>query len=117
MTESAENVLRERENTICLSHPQLGVVTVSNAYKQRGSVALGVPTGSRGGAPSPEELRCTGIRGGTILQRKRGPVPELLDLPEAENPYTPAAIIDSINNNRDAHVITWQDPIEHPASA
>lgn len=35
------------------------------------------------------------------------------DLPEAVNPRRLPPIIDKINNNRDAHVITLEDPIEY----
>ena len=81
-----------------------------NAYKQRGSVALAFRlVGTK--VPSPEEL---GVPESVIdlYQRKRGLV--LVTGPTGSGKSTTlAAIIDKINNNRDAHVITLEDPIEY----
>lgn len=81
-----------------------------NAYKQRGSVALAFRLmGTK--VPSPEEL---GMPESVIelYQRKRGLI--LVTGPAGSGKSTTlAAIIDKINNNRDAHVITLEDPIEY----
>lgn len=81
-----------------------------NAYKQRGSVAMAFRlVGTQ--VPSPEEL---GVPGSVIdlYQRKRGLI--LVTGPTGSGKSTTlAAIIDKVNNNRDAHVITLEDPIEY----
>ena len=81
-----------------------------NAYKQRGSVALAFRlVGTK--VPSPEEL---GVPESVIdlYQRKRGLV--LVTGPTGSGKSTTlAAIIDKINNNRDAHVNTLEAPIEY----
>lgn len=81
-----------------------------NAYKQRGSVAFAFRlVGTR--IPSPEEL---GVPDSVIelYQKKRGLI--LVTGPTGSGKSTTlAAIIDKINNNRDAHVITLEDPIEY----
>ena len=81
-----------------------------NAYKQRGSVALAFRLVGTV-VPSPEEL---GVPESVVdlYQRKRGLV--LVTGPTGSGKSTTlAAIIDKINNNRDAHVITLEDPIEY----
>ncbi len=81
-----------------------------NAYKQRGSVAMAFRlVGTK--VPSPEEL---GLPESVVnlYQRKRGLV--LVTGPTGSGKSTTlAAIIDKVNNNRDAHVITLEDPIEY----
>lgn len=80
-----------------------------NAYKQRGSAALAFRlVGTR--VPSPEEL---GLPDSVVdlYQRKRGLV--LVTGPTGSGKSTTlAALIDKINNCRDVHVITLEDPIE-----
>lgn len=81
-----------------------------NAFKQRGSVAMAFRlVGTK--IPSPEEL---GLPASVIdlYQRKRGLV--LVTGPTGSGKSTTlAAIIDKVNNYRDAHVITLEDPIEY----
>ena len=81
-----------------------------NVYHQRGSVALAFRlVGTQ--VPSPESL---GIPESVIelSQRKRGLV--LVTGPTGSGKSTTlAAIIDKINQTRDAHVITLEDPIEY----
>lgn len=81
-----------------------------NAYKQRGSVALAFRlVGTK--VPSPEEL---GIPDSVseLYQCKRGLI--MVTGPTGSGKSTTlASIIDKINNNRDAHVITLEDPIEY----
>ncbi|MCR5720920.1 MAG: type IV pilus twitching motility protein PilT [Lachnospiraceae bacterium] len=81
-----------------------------NAYHQRGSVAMAFRlVGTQ--VPSPESL---GIPESVIelSQRKRGLV--LVTGPTGSGKSTTlAAIIDKINQTRDAHVITLEDPIEY----
>lgn len=110
MTESQRNRFEERgEYDMSFSIPELGRYRV-NAYKQRGSVALAFRlVGTK--VPSPEEL---GVPESVIdlYQRKRGLV--LVTGPTGSGKSTTlAAIIDKINNCRDAHVITLEDPIEY----
>lgn len=110
MTENQRNRFEERgEYDMSFSIPDLGRYRV-NAYKQRGSVALAFRlVGTK--VPSPEEL---GVPESVIdlYQRKRGLV--LVTGPTGSGKSTTlAAIIDKINNCRDAHVITLEDPIEY----
>src|SRR5574344_1393185 len=89
--------------------PALGRYRV-NAYKQRGSVALAFRLVDTV-VPSPESL---GVPPSVVdlYTRKRGLV--LVTGPTGSGKSTTlAAIIDKINNNRDAHVITLEDPIEY----
>lgn len=97
------------EYDMSFSIPELGRYRL-NAFKQRGSVALAlrlvgtqVPTAESLGLPdSVTEL----------YERKRGLV--LVTGPTGSGKSTTlAALIDKINNNRDAHVITLEDPIEY----
>lgn len=82
----------------------------ANAYKQRGSVALALRlVGTH--VPSAESL---GLPASVIdlYQRKRGLV--LVTGPTGSGKSTTlAAIIDKINDNRECHVITLEDPIEY----
>lgn len=97
------------EHDMSFSIPNLGRYRV-NAYKQRGSVAIALRlVGTR--VPSPEEL---GVPDSVIdlYQRKRGLV--LVTGPTGSGKSTTlAAIVDKINNNRECHVITLEDPIEY----
>ena len=108
------DVQRERfdergEYDMSFSIPELGRYRV-NVYKQRGSVALALRlVGTQ--VPSPEVL---GVPESVInlYERKRGLI--LVTGPTGSGKSTTlAAIIDKINNNRDAHVITLEDPIEY----
>lgn len=101
--------MRNGENTICLSLFPTADVTVSMPTS-RGSVALAFRLVGTV-VPSPEEL---GVPESVVelYQRKRGLV--LVTGPTGSGKSTTlAAIIDKINNNRDAHVITLEDPIEY----
>ncbi len=108
------DVQRERfeergEYDMSFSIPELGRYRV-NAYKQRGSAALALRlVGTQ--IPSPEVL---GVPESVInlYERKRGLI--LVTGPTGSGKSTTlAAIIDKINNFRDAHVITLEDPIEY----
>ena len=82
----------------------------TNVYKQRGSVAMAFRIVSTN-VPSPEKL---GVPESVVdlYQRKRGLI--LVTGPTGSGKSTTlAAIIDKINNNRDAHIITLEDPIEY----
>ena len=110
MTEIQREHFEERgEYDMSFSIPNLGRYRVS-AYKQRGFVALAFRlVGTK--VPSPESL---GVPDSVInlYQRKRGLV--LVTGPTGSGKSTTlAAIIDKINNNRDAHVITLEDPVEY----
>lgn len=81
-----------------------------NAYKQRGSMAAALRLVDTV-VPSPEVL---GVPESVVdlYQRKRGLV--LVTGPTGSGKSTTlAAIIDKINNNRECHVITLEDPIEY----
>ncbi|MGN1180056.1 MAG: type IV pilus twitching motility protein PilT [Suilimivivens sp.] len=97
------------EHDMSFSIPELGRYRV-NAYKQRGSVAIALRlVGTE--VPAPEKL---GVPQSVIdlYQRKRGLV--LVTGPTGSGKSTTlAAIIDKINNNRECHVITLEDPIEY----
>lgn len=108
------DVQRERfeergEYDMSFSIPELGRYRV-NVYKQRGSAAMAFRlVGTK--VPAPEEL---GVPESVIdlYQRKRGLI--LVTGPTGSGKSTTlAAIIDKINNCRDAHVITLEDPIEY----
>lgn len=108
------DVQRERfeergEYDMSFSIPELGRYRV-NVYKQRGSAAMALRlVGTQ--VPSPEVL---GVPESVInlYERKRGLI--LVTGPTGSGKSTTlAAIIDKINNNRDAHVITLEDPIEY----
>lgn len=97
------------EYDFSFSIPHLGRYRV-NAFKQRGSVAMAFRlVGTQ--IPAPEDL---GVPESVVelYQRKRGLV--LVTGPTGSGKSTTlAAIIDKINNKRDAHVITLEDPIEY----
>ncbi len=110
MSEVQREKFEERgEFDMSFSIPEMGRYRV-NVYKQRGSVALAfrlVETVVK----SAKEL---GVPDSVIdlYQRKRGLV--LVTGPTGSGKSTTlAAIIDKINNCRDAHVITLEDPIEY----
>ncbi len=110
MSEPQRERFEERgEYDMSFSIPELGRYRV-NAYKQRGSVALALRlVGTK--VPSPESL---GVPESVInlYERKRGLI--LVTGPTGSGKSTTlASIIDKINNNRDAHVITLEDPIEY----
>lgn len=110
MSEYQRNKFEERgEWDMSFSIPELGRYRV-NAYKQRGSAAAAFRlVGTQ--VPSPEVL---GVPSSVIdlYQRKRGLV--LVTGPTGSGKSTTlAAVIDKINNNRDCHVITLEDPIEY----
>lgn len=81
-----------------------------NVYKQRGSIAMAFRlVGTT--IPSPESL---GVPQSVVdlYQKKRGLV--LVTGPTGSGKSTTlASIIDTVNNNREAHVITLEDPIEY----
>ena len=110
MNDKQKAIFAERgEFDMSFSIRNLGRYRV-NAYHQRGSVALAFRlVGTQ--VPSPESL---GIPESVIelAQRKRGLV--LVTGPTGSGKSTTlAAIIDKINQTRDAHVITLEDPIEY----
>ena len=81
-----------------------------NVYKQRGSAAMAFRVVDTV-IPAPEVL---GVPSAVIelYQKKRGLI--LVTGPTGSGKSTTlAAIIDKLNNNRDAHVITLEDPIEY----
>ena len=110
MNESQREHFEERgEFDMSFSIPELGRYRV-NAYKQRGSAAMALRLVGTV-VPSPEVL---GVPSSVInlYERKRGLI--LVTGPTGSGKSTTlAAIIDKINNNRDAHVITLEDPIEY----
>lgn len=81
-----------------------------NIYKQRGSIAMAFRlVGTH--IPTPEEL---GVPQSVVdlYKKKRGLV--LVTGPTGSGKSTTlASLIDTINNNREAHVITLEDPIEY----
>ncbi|MDR2547622.1 MAG: type IV pilus twitching motility protein PilT [Lachnospiraceae bacterium] len=91
------------------SVPELGRYRV-NAYRQRGTVAAAFRiVGTQ--VPSPEVL---GVPQSVIelYNRKRGLI--LVTGPTGSGKSTTlAAIIDKVNNHRECHVITLEDPIEY----
>lgn len=110
MSESQKERFEERgELDFSYSIPELGRYRV-NAFKQRGTVALAFRLVSSE-IPSPESL---GVPESVIdlYKSKRGLV--LVTGPTGSGKSTTlAAIIDKANHNRDAHIITLEDPIEY----
>ena len=110
MNEKQWNAFDERgEYDMSFSIPSLGRYRV-NAFKQRSSVALALRLVGTS-VPPAEKL---GVPESVIdlYQRKRGLV--LVTGPTGSGKSTTlASIIDKINNNREAHVITLEDPIEY----
>ena len=81
-----------------------------NIYKQRGSIAMAFRLVDTD-IPTPESL---GVPESVVdlYQKKRGLV--LVTGPTGSGKSTTlASIIDTINNHREAHVITLEDPIEY----
>ena len=110
MNESQREKFEERgEYDMSFSIPELGRYRV-NAYKQRGTVAMALRlVGTE--VPRPETL---GIPQSVVdlYERKRGLI--LVTGPTGSGKSTTlASLIDMINNKRDAHVITLEDPIEY----
>ena len=110
MSEPQREKFEEKgEYDMSFSIPEMGRYRV-NAYKQRGSVALALRLVETT-VKSPKEL---GVPDSVVdlYQRKRGLI--LVTGPTGSGKSTTlASIIDKINNNRDAHVITLEDPIEY----
>lgn len=110
MSEKQKAIFDERgEYDMSFSIPNLGRYRV-NAYRQRGSVAVALRLVGTS-IPTAEEL---GVPESVmdLYQRKRGLV--LVTGPTGSGKSTTlAAIIDKINNNREAHIITLEDPIEY----
>lgn len=110
MTEAQRERFEERgEFDMSYSLANVGRYRV-NAYKQRGSAAIAFRLVGTN-VPSPEVL---GVPEAVIdlYQRKRGLI--LVTGPTGSGKSTTlAAIIDKVNNNRDAHIITLEDPIEY----
>ena len=110
MNDKQKEIFAERgEYDMSFSIRDLGRYRV-NVYHQRGSVAMAFRLVGTV-VPSPEEL---GLPESVIelSQRKRGLV--LVTGPTGSGKSTTlAAIIDRVNNTRDAHVITLEDPIEY----
>lgn len=110
MTELQREKFEEKgEYDLSFSVPKTGRFRV-NAYKQRGSVALAFRlVGTQ--VPSPAEL---GLPKSVVelSQKKRGLI--LVTGPTGSGKSTTlAALVDRINNSREAHVITLEDPIEY----
>ena len=110
MNETQKEKFEERgEYDMSFSIPELGRFRV-NAFKQRGTVALALRlVGTR--VPDVKEL---GIPESVVdlYTRKRGLI--LVTGPTGSGKSTTlAALIDTINKNREAHVITLEDPIEY----
>lgn len=109
MKPNQREIFEERgEYDMSFSIPELGRYRV-NAFKQRGSVAMAFRlVGTR--IPAPEEI---GLPEAVVelYKKKRGLV--LVTGPTGSGKSTTlATIIDKINQNREAHVITLEDPIE-----
>lgn len=110
LTEEQKKKFEERgELDMSFSISRVGRFRV-NAYHQRTSVAMAFRLVASE-IPKPESL---GIPESVVelSQRKRGLV--LVTGPTGSGKSTTlAAIIDKINNSRDAHIITLEDPIEY----
>lgn len=110
MSAEQMDTLKERgEYDLAFSIPGKGRYRV-NAFRQRGTVALAFRLVANK-VPTPEEL---GVPASVIdlYQKKRGLV--LVTGPTGSGKSTTlAAIIDKVNQNRDAHIITLEDPIEY----
>ena len=110
MTETQRDRYEEKgEYDMSFAVPNVARYRV-NVFKQRGSAALAFRVVSTE-IPSPEKL---GVPESVIdlYQRKRGLI--LVTGPTGSGKSTTlAAIIDKVNSNRDAHIITLEDPIEY----
>ena len=110
MDEKQFNTFEEKgEYDMSFSIRNLGRYRV-NAFKQRGSIAIALRlVGTE--VPDPASL---GVPPSVVdlYTRKRGLI--LVTGPTGSGKSTTlAAIIDKINKNRDAHIITLEDPIEY----
>jgi len=110
MSETQRSIFEERgEYDMSFAVRDLGRFRL-NAYKQRGSVALAFRLVGTS-VPNPEDI---GVPASVIdlYQKKRGLV--LVTGPTGSGKSTTlATIIDKINNMREAHIITLEDPIEY----
>ncbi len=110
MTESQRDRYEEKgEYDMSYAIPNVARYRV-NVFKQRGSAALAFRVVATE-IPSPEKL---GVPESVVnlYQRKRGLI--LVTGPTGSGKSTTlAAIIDKVNSNRDAHIITLEDPIEY----
>jgi len=110
MTPQQKAVFDEKgENDLSYSMPNYARFRV-NVFKQRGSAALALRLVGTV-IPTPEQL---GIPESVVdlYTRKRGLI--LVTGPTGSGKSTTlAALIDKINTNRDAHIITLEDPIEY----
>lgn len=110
MTDKQKAIFEEKgEYDMSFSIPNVGRYRV-NVFKQRGSVAIALRlVGTQ--IPNPEDL---GVPPSVVdlYNRKRGLI--LVTGPTGSGKSTTlAAIIDKINHERDAHIITLEDPIEY----
>lgn len=113
--EQREKFEMNGEHDMSFSVPEVGRYRL-NAFRQRGSVAFSFRV-VNSKIPDPESL---GLSQAVIdlYQKKRGLI--LVTGPTGSGKSTTlAAIIDKINANRYAHIITLEDPIEylHPHKA
>ncbi len=110
MTERQRQIFEEKgEVDLSTSVPGVARFRV-NIFRQRNSVSIALRTVSTE-IPNPEAL---GVPVSVIdlYQRKRGLI--LVTGPTGSGKSTTlAAVIDKINSNRDAHIITLEDPIEY----
>ena len=110
MTEHQKQMFEERgELDMSFAVTNLGRYRV-NAFRQRGSVAMALRAVNTV-IPTPAQL---GVPNAVVdlYNRKRGLV--LVTGPTGSGKSTTlASIIDKANNNRDAHIITLEDPIEY----
>ncbi len=107
--EQKEKFLERGEYDMSYGIPGLGRYRV-NVYKQRGTMAMAFRVVNTE-VPNPELL---GVPNSVIelYQRKRGLI--LVTGPTGSGKSTTlAAIINKINTERDAHIITLEDPIEY----
>lgn len=110
MNSTQQDIFEKRgELDMSFSLPEIGRFRI-NAYKQRGSVAIACRlVGSH--IPSQQELQIPD-QVMSLYTKKRGLV--LVTGPTGSGKSsTLAAIIDKINSNLEAHVITLEDPIEY----
>lgn len=104
-----EKFLKAGEYDMSYGIPELGRYRV-NLYKQRGTVAMALRVVNTQ-IPNPDQL---GVPESVIdlYQRKRGLI--LVTGPTGSGKSTTlAAIINKVNQCRDAHIITLEDPIEY----